>query len=294
NYDLTGAAIDSVRDTIDEEFNIHKGIKTATIYASRTFDTLFNEGNGVVVKDGYEDPSRADRNTNFEAQAPDTWQMARYVAFVITIDDSAYGACRLQELQVYGALSATQDEEPEEPRLPQYIDISGDFGVVLRLFQKNGTDDLEALDAQLGVTMSEEEADRASVVQALGGQFDASKLYGVALVNSSGAEIPLDGRIVRLSFPAEDASYEWQMACVDDYGAEIISNSELNGMYTVETETLRSYAPVREADAVSAEAPAPSSSILPTVLWAVAIGLGVLAVGGAAFMTVVIVKRKKG
>ena len=290
NYDLTGAAIDSVRDTIDEEFNVHKGIKSATIYASRTFETLFDEANGVVVKSGYEDSSRADWATNFEAQALDSWKMARYVAFVITIDDSRYGACRLQELQVYGTLSAEQDEEPEEVRLPQYLDLTGDYNVTLRLFQKNGADDLEALGARLVVTMTQEKAELDSIVQMLGGKFDPSRLYDVTLVDANGQEIPLDGRIVRLSLPAEDANYKWQIACVDDYGAEIVSNGVLNGAYTVETETLRAYAPVRDAAAAGSTTP---SSSLPTVLWVVAIAVGVLAVGGIAFMTVAIIKRKK-
>ncbi|HIW72828.1 MAG TPA: DUF4886 domain-containing protein [Firmicutes bacterium] len=293
NYDLTGAAIYAFADSIDMDYNVHKGIASATIYASRTFEDLFSDANGVTVKDGYEYPDRADETSFYEAQPLDSWKMARYVAFVFTIDDSAYGACRLEELQVYGTLSAEQDEEVEAPRLPQYIDLDGDHGVVLRLFQKNSTDDLAALGARLLVTMSQEEADLNSVAQMLDGKFDASRLYEVSLVNADGQEIPLDGRVVRLSFPAEEAAYEWQIACVDDYGAEIISNGELNGAYTVETETLRSYAPVREAAAVDDAAP-PSSPVLSTVLWAVAIALGVFAVGGAAFMAVAIVKRRKG
>ena len=297
NYDLTGAAIDSVRDTLEGATGVHKGIETATIYASRTFENLFAEGTGVVAKSGYEDPSRTDRATNFEITAPDSWKMARYVAFVITIDDSTYGACRLQELQVYGTLSATQDEEPEEERLPQYLDIQGDNGVILRLFQKDGRDDLAALGAKLVVTLSQEAADLDPVTQQLGGRYDAEKLYTVKLVDASGKEIPLDGRIVRLSFPAEeDTSVDWRIACVDDYGAEIISNSVQGDSYTVETETLRSYAMVKAAGAAggSGDEPAAAASVLPTVLWAVAIVLGVLAVGGITLTVVAAVRRGKG
>ena len=300
NYDLTGAAIDSVRDTLEGATGVHKGIETATIYASRTFENLFAEGTGVVAKSGYEDPSRTDRATNFEITAPDSWKMARYVAFVITIDDSTYGACRLQELQVYGTLSATQDEEPEEERLPQYLDISGDNNVILRLFQKDGRDDLAALGAKLVVTLSQEAADLDPVTQQLGGRYDAEKLYTVKLVDASGKEIPLDGRIVRLSFPAEeDTSVDWRIACVDDYGAEIISNSVLGDSYTVETETLRSYAMVKAAGADGAaggsgDEPAAAASVLPTVLWAVAIVLGVLAVGGITLTVVAAVRHGKG
>ena len=297
NYDLTGAAIDSVRDTFDDATGVHKGIETATIYASRTFENLFAEGTGVVAKSGYEDPSRADRATNFEITAPDSWKMARYVAFVITIDDSTYGACRLQELQVYGTLSATQDEEPEEERLPQYLDISGDNGVILRLFQKDGRDDLAALGAKLVVTLSEDKADLDPVGQKLGGLYEAAKLYTVKLVDAGGKEIPLDGRIVRLSFPAEDSSVEWKIACVDDSSAELISSSKLGNAYTVETETLRSYATVKAAgaagDGPDGDEPAAAGTVLTTVLWAVAVVLGVLAVGGITLTVVAAVKRKK-
>ena len=120
------------------------------------------------------------------------------------------------------------------------------------------------------------------------------------LVDASGKEIPLDGRIVRLSFPAEeDTSVEWRVACVDDYGAEIISNSVLGDSYTVETETLRSYAMVKAAGADGAaggsgDEPAAAASVLPTVLWAVAIVLGVLAVGGITLTVVAAVRHGKG
>lgn len=238
NYDLTGAAVYTFADMMDTEFGVHKGIRSATIYASRTFDSLFAESNGVVVKADYAVPGAADETSFYEADALPSWKMARYVAFVFTIDDSAYGACRLEELQVYGTLSATQDEEPEEERLPQYLDISGDNSVILRLFQKNGRDDLTALGAKLVVTLSEDKADLDPVAQKLGGRFTASKLYTVKLVDASGKEIPLDGRIVRLSFPAEDSSTEWKIACVDDSSAELISSSRLGDAYTVETETL--------------------------------------------------------
>ena len=297
NYDLTGAAIYAFGDMMDTEFGVHKGIRSATIYASRTFDDLFAEGNGVVVKADYAVPGVADETSFYETDALSSWKMARYVAFVFTIDDSAYGACRLEELQVYGTLSATQDEEEEEERLPQYLDIQGDNGVILRLFQKDGRDDLAALGAQLVVTLSQEAADLDPVTQQLGGRYDAEKLYTVKLVDASGKEIPLDGRIVRLSFPAEeDTSVDWRIACVDDYGAEIISNSVQGDSYTVETETLRSYAMVKAAGAAgdSGDEPAAAASVLPTVLWAVAIVLGVLAVGGITLTVVAAVRRGKG
>ena len=300
NYDLTGAAVYAFADMMDTEFGVHKGIRSATIYASRTFDSLFAESNGVVVKADYAVPGAADETSFYEADALPSWKMARYVAFVFTIDDSAYGACRLEELQVYGTLSATQDEEPEEERLPQYLDISGGNGVILRLFQKNGRDDLTALGAKLVVTLSEDKADLDPVAQKLGGRFTASKLYTVKLVDASGKEIPLDGRIVRLSFPAEDSSTEWKIACVDDSSAELISSSRLGDAYTVETETLRAYATVKASSGAAGDGsepggdePAAAAAVLPTVLWAVAIVLGVLAAGGVVLTVVAAVKRKK-
>ena len=300
NYDLTGAAVYTFADMMDTEFGVHKGIRSATIYASRTFDSLFAESNGVVVKADYAVPGAADETSFYEADALPSWKMARYVAFVFTIDDSAYGACRLEELQVYGTLSATQDEEPEEERLPQYLDISGDNSVILRLFQKNGRDDLTALGAKLVVTLSEDKADLDPVAQKLGGRFTASKLYTVKLVDASGKEIPLDGRIVRLSFPAEDSSTEWKIACVDDSSAELISSSRLGDAYTVETETLRAYATVKASSGAAGDGsepggdePAAAAAVLPTVLWAVAIVLGVLAAGGVVLTVVAAVKRKK-
>ena len=66
--------------------------------------------------------------------------------------------------------------------------------------------------------------------------------------------------------------------------------------YTVETETLRSYAMVKAAGAAggSGDEPAAAASVLPTVLWAVAIVLGVLAVGGITLTVVAAVRRGKG
>lgn len=209
NYDLTGAAVYAFADMMDTEFGVHKGIRSATIYASRTFDSLFAESNGVVVKADYAVPGAADETSFYEADALPSWKMARYVAFVFTIDDSAYGACRLEELQVYGTLSATQDEEPEEERLPQYLDISGGNGVILRLFQKNGRDDLTVLGAKLVVTLSEDKADldpRRAKPRA--GRFTASKLYTVSWwmpaarkfpsTGGSSAELPGGGFVHRM------------------------------------------------------------------------------------------------
>ena len=84
---------------------------------------------------------------------------------------------------------------------------------------------------------------------------------------------------------------------MDDSSAELISSSKLGNAYTVETETLRAYATVKAAGAASGgtdgDEPAAAGTVLPTVLWAVAVVLGVLAVGGIALTVVAAVKRKK-
>ena len=59
----------------------------------------------------------------------------------------------------------------------------------------------------------------------------------------------MGGRIVRLSIPVEEK--DLLLACVDDYGAEIVSTGLLNDCITVETATLRSYALVEKSGLMS-------------------------------------------
>ena len=81
---------------------------------------------------------------------------------------------------------------------------------------------------------------------------------------------------MRLSIPISDSSLT--LACVDDYGAEIVSTGLLNGAVTVETETLRSYALVKKTGAASAASGLGTGSIL----WIAAIITGILSLGAIA------------
>lgn len=284
NFDLTGADIYAFADSIEEDSGIHKGIRSAKIYASRKFDDLFT-GTPVTVKEDYEDASRPDETSSFSVEAPASWKRARYVAFVFTIGDSRYGACRLEELKVYGTISAEQDKEEEKAKLPQYIDLTADNGVVARIFAKDANDDLTKLTAALKATISTDAADLTFVEQALIG-FKASQLYRLGIVNESGTAVDTDGRLIRLSLPAEDVKKT--VACVDENGAEIVSSGVLGAYITVETETLRNYA------LVSATGTGANGGTEITAMLIVTICLGVLACAGlAATVCLAVAVRKK-
>ena len=284
NFDLTGADIYAFADSIEEDSGIHKGIRSAKIYASRKFDTLFT-GTPVTVKEDYEDSARPDETSSFSAEAPASWKQARYVAFVFTIGDSRYGACRLEELKVYGTLSAEQDKEEEKAKLPQYIDLTADNGVVARIFAKDANDDLTKLAAVLQAAVSTETADLSFVEQALTG-FKASQLYKLSIVNEGGAAVDTGGRLIRLSLPVEDTHKT--VACVDENGAEIVSSGVLGDCITVETETLRSYALVTAVDTGTTGAGGVSPLLIVTIC------LGVLACAGlVATVCMALAVRKK-
>lgn len=282
NYDLTGADIFAFADSIEEDSGIHKGIRSAKVYASRNLESLFNS-NPVVVKEDYENPSKPDETAFYSAEAPSAWKSARYVAFVFTIGDSRYGACRLEELKVYGTLSAVQDEEPEEEKLPQYIDITAENGVVARIFAIDGRDDLSKLDANLKAERKTGEKDLSPVNSALKG-FTASELYDIDVLNGTGEKVELGGRLIRLSIPGDPES---KVACVDGYGAEIISNGTLGDKLTVETETLRDYALVTQSKTAGGLAGGAD------VLMIVTVCLGVLAGCGIAVTVLFGIKARK-
>ena len=285
NFDLTGADIFAFADSIEEDSGIHKGIRSAKVYASRRFEGLFT-GTPVTVKEDYEDPARADETSSYSLAAPSEWKQVKYVAFVFTIGDSRYGACRLEELKVYGTLSAEQDKEEEKAKLPQYIDISAGNGVVARIYAKDSNDDLNKLSAALKADISTEKSELEFVEAALSG-FKATKLYKLSIINSLGAELDTGGRIIRLSLPEDNSALK--VACVDGNGAEIVSNGTLNGCITVETETLRNYA------LVSGNGAAKSAGRL-NVIFIVTVCLGILAgfsVAAASFLAVRQYRKKK-
>lgn len=207
------------------------------------------------------------------------------MAFVFTIGDSRYGARRLEELKVYGTLSAEQDKEEEKAKLPQYIDLTADNGVVARIFAKDANDDLTKLAAALQAAVSTDAADLSFVEQALTG-FKASRLYKLSIVNEGGAAVDTGGRLIRLSLPAEDTRKT--VACVDDNGAEIVSSGVLGDCITVETETLRSYALVTAVDTGATGTAGVSPLLIVTIC------LGVLACAGlVATVCMALAVRKK-
>ena len=284
NYDLTGIDIYALADSIEEDSGIHKGIRSARVYAARKFNDLFT-GNPLVMKEDYTNPAAADENSYYSADALTEWKGVRYIAYVFTIGDTRYGACRLEELKAFGAMSAVQDPEEEEVKLPQYIDIKAENGVVARIFALNSSDDLSKLGAVLASERSDDKAKLDEINAALSG-YKAHSLYSVTINDASGNRIDTGGRIIRLSIPESEEGIK--IACVDDFGAEIVSSSTLGKFVTVETETLRSYAVVSESDAVSADAAGKLSG-----LWIAVIVLGALALASVACVAVVAVKTRR-
>ena len=284
NYDLTGIDIYAFADSIEEDSGIHKGIRSAKVYAARKFEDLFT-GNPLVMKEDYTDPAVADENSYYSADALPEWKGVRYIAYVFTIGDTRYGACRLEELKAFGTMSAVQDPEEEEIKLPQYIDIEAENGVIARIFALNSTDDLSKLGAVLASERSEDKTKLDEISAALSG-YKALSLYSVAISDASGNPIDTGGRIIRLSIPESEEGIK--IACVDDFGAEIVSSGTLGEFVTVETETLRSYAVVSESGAVSADAAGGLSG-----LWIAVIVLGALALASVACVAVVAVKTRR-
>ena len=100
NYDLTKVSVYAKEDYLSEE--VHQGIKSWDFYASATRGDLFQDASKVTGKTGYADAADKSIDVSF--------QQARYVALVVAIEDTLYGACRISEWEVYGTLSAEQDE----------------------------------------------------------------------------------------------------------------------------------------------------------------------------------------
>lgn len=285
NFDLSGVDIYASADAIEEDSGIHKGIKSAKVYASRKFDDLFNT-KPLVLKEGYEDASGPDENAYYSADAQSEWKGVRYIAYVFTIGDSRYGACRLEELKAFGKLSAVQDVEEEEKKLPAFIDVKADNGVIARIFALSGTDDLAKLGANLKVDVDDSQKSLEFVNDSLP-YYTAKSIYKVCVVDASGSEIDLGGRIVRLSIPVKDKTLT--LACVDDYGAEIVSTGLLNDCLTVETATLRSYALVEKAGGLSV-----GSFNVKTLLWTAAVITSVVSAGfviASAFVAIKLFKK---
>ena len=284
NYDLSGVEVYSFADNIEEDSGIHKGIRSAKVYASRKLDKLFTS-DPIVLKDDYDDPKTADENAFYESEAKSEWKGVRYIAYVFTIGDSRYGACRLEELRAFGTESAVQDKEEEEAVLPEYIDLKDDSGVVLRIYALDKKDDLSKLDATLSVE-SATEGKELDFVQEHLTDYKAETLYRVQLLSKSGSPLKTDGRLMRLSIPTKDGGLS--VACIDDYNAEIVATGLLNNCLTVETETLRSYALVKALKSTNSSA----FANFPLIQVAI-ITLGVLAGVGIVFSALAIVWIRK-
>lgn len=286
NYDLTGVDVYASPDNIEEDSGIHKGIRSAKVYAARKFADLFT-GTPLVLKEDYANANTADEEAYFSGDALGEWKNARFIAYVFTIGDWRYGACRLEELKAYGTMSAVQDEEEEEEKLPEYIDVEADGGIVLRIYALDANDDLTKLGAKLAVDVLTDDKSLSFVNDNLSG-YSAQKLYKVTLTDDTGNAVKTSGRRMRLSLPNAD---NIKIACVDDYSAEIVSNGILDNSITVETETLRSYAAVIKIDSAS------GGSILSKLSLPVVaiIALAAICAVGVCFsvLSVVLTKVKK-
>ncbi len=282
NYDLSGVDIYAFADAIEDDTGIHKGIRTANVYASRTLEGLF-ETTPLCLKDGYASQDKADEGAYYTADAPAEWKRVKYIAYVFTIGDSRYGACRLEELKAFGTLSQEQDEEEKDPVLPEYIDVEADNGVIVRIYAASRKDDLSKLDVALKSEKIDYASRLAKISERLHG-FEAAALYELQLVDSSGTPFDTEGRTIRTSLPEQGDGIA--VACIDDYGAEIVSNGTLNNCLTVETKTLRSYAIVSQtAEAVEKE----SSLMMIFVILS-----GILALASVIAAAVIIRKTLKG
>ena len=144
---------------------------------------------------------------------------------------------------------------------------------------------LSKLGAVLASERSEDKTKLDEISAALSG-YKALSLYSVAINDASGNPIDTGGRIIRLSIPESEEGIK--IACVDDFGAEIVSSGTLGEFVTVETETLRSYAVVSESGAVSADVSGGLSG-----LWIAVIVLGALALASVACVAVVAVKTRR-
>ena len=283
NYDITGVDIFASPDSIEEDSGIHKGIRSAKVYASRKFADLFN-GTPVTLKEDYTAPDTADEEAYYSAEAPADWKNARFIAYVFTIGDHRYGACRLEELKAFGSMSAVQDEEAEEEKLPEYIDLKTDDGFLLRIYALDSTDDLTKLGATLKSETLTGKSDLEFINNSLSG-YDALALYKITLADSNGNKINTGGRRMRLSLPNNDETVK--VACVDDYSAEIVSNGILDDHITVETETLRSYAAVKKVSGVMSSLFS-KDAVAPAVITVLALAGAV----GIAFSVVSVIKIK--
>ena len=244
NYDLTGAMVYAVPDMLDN--GVHKGIESWTFYASRYEEDLFNPENAIVGKSGFEAEDAADSVSEFQlAFEAAKYKQAHYVSFVFTIKDTLYGGCRLTELEVYGTLSAEQDVEPEPEKLPEYVEWKLDGGVIVRVYQKEEADTLE-LGAAVTSARSADADTLWSITEQLDNRYYAQALYTLRMTDELGEEINADGRMIRvyLPLPGGHGADRYELACVDDYGAELVLSSVMDGYAVVETQTLRSYAVV--------------------------------------------------
>ena len=93
-----------------------------------------------------------------------------------------------------------------------------------------------------------------------------------------------------MSIPKEKENH--YVACVDDFGAEIVSNGMLNDYLTVETSTLRSYALVNKTGEADTSDAADADGGLD-LLWIVVIALGALAACGVGLSVLFGVKSRK-
>ena len=284
NYDITGIDVFASPDSIEDDSGIHKGIRSAKVYAARKFADLFS-GAPLVLKEDYADKKTADEEAYLSGDAPSDWKNARFIAYVFTIGDWRYGACRLEELKAFGKMSAVQDEEEEEEKLPEYIDLKTSDGFLLRIYALDATDDLSKLNANLDIKTLKDSSDLEFVNNSLSG-YDALALYKISLTDGSGNTVNTGGRKMRLSLPGEEKDVK--IACVDDYSAEIVSSGILDNYITVQTETLRSYAAVSQISGVMSGLFS-SDAVVPIALAV----LGLISAIGVVFAVITVVKVKK-
>lgn len=286
NFDLTEAAVYLKKfETILglDENPKDKEVRKWDFYASRYLADLHKEENKVVGKTDYAD----DDDTAGELRVKPTTKMARYVSFVFTVEDRKYGALRLNELEVFGNLSAEQDVEPEPEPPREYVDVTDSAtGILVRVFMKDELDEFPA-NPTLSVTVGADKTVKNTAFAGLDRRYHVGDIYKLELKDASGSALSLDGRTAKVYFPSPDGNTDNMLALIDDdNAAELVNCTVVNGKFVFDAYHLWSYAVLQTGAAVAG---AVSGLLVAQILLWVVFGL---AAAGLAFLFIMGRKNK--
>lgn len=210
NYDLTEAIVYAT-DNYQAD-GINQGIRSWDFYASRYREDLFKEENKVAGKTGYSDPTDVTISLSMK--------QIRFVSFVVTIEDTKYGACRLSELELYGTESAEQDADTSTTELPEYKELTASGGEIVRIYALDETDDVRLLDVKVEIVKNTDASALKKVSEMLDSRYYVNSLYSLSITDANGELADLGGRNVRLMLPV--SSSNCLAAVVDSAGADLL------------------------------------------------------------------------